>query len=312
MKKSYGIHHISALASDPKRIVDFYTKVLGLRMVKKSVNQDDVETYHLYFANRSGEPGTVMTYFPHPNSRQGMAGKGLATEVRFEIPKAAMAFWLNRLHEHGVQVETPRIHFGETHLRFSDPDGLTLELVGTGYDSEGDLWVSDEISAEHAIRGFHSATIWAGDPDKTIALLKDTFGFHVEARENNRIRLSTGQSGIGQVIEVLHQPDLNMKRGVMGAGTVHHIAFRAGSDEHEVAMRSELEAQGYHLTPVIDRYYFHSVYFREPSGVIFEIATDEPGFAVDEDLDQLGTSLKLPPFLEDQRARIEAALPPIE
>ena len=309
MKQSFGIHHISALARDAKKTVDFYTKIFGLRLVKKSVNQDDVETYHLYFANCSGEPGTVMTYFPHPNSRQGIPGRGLVTEVRFEIPKAATSFWLDRLHENNITCVT-RQYFDETIIQFADPDGLTLALVGTAQDSGGDLWATEQIPAAQAIRGFHSAAITSAQSEATLALLKETFAFTQEQRDGDTIRLNTGKNGIGQIIDILHQPEA--PRGVMGAGTVHHIAFRAGSEAHEIALREELENKGFTPTPVIDRYYFQSVYFREPSGVIFEIATDAPGFVVDETLDSLGTALKLPPFLEDQRAQIEASLPIIE
>jgi catechol 2,3-dioxygenase-like lactoylglutathione lyase family enzyme len=309
MKKSVGIHHITALASDPKRNFDFYTKVLGLRLVKKSINQDDPETYHFFFGNRSGEPGTGLTFFPHPEIAPGRAGAGQAVEVSFAIPKESLSFWMNRFHELALTYEGPETRFGESVIRVRDPDGLMIELVATESPYEGDLWTTDDVLAKNAIRGFHSTTLWVNDFPATSALLTTYLGFSEIAAEGFRHRFSTGQKGIGQIVDI--RDTQGFMRGKPGAGTIHHVAFRAGSDEHELELRAELENIGLHITPVIDRYYFHSVYFREPNGILFEIATDEPGFTVDEILDDLGGKLQLPPRFEAMRAEIEANLPKV-
>ena len=309
MKKTVGIHHITALASDPKRNFDFYTKVLGLRLVKKSINQDDPETYHFFFGNRSGEPGTGLTFFPHPDIAPGQAGAGQAVEVAFAIPKEALSFWLNRFHELGLTYEGPETRFDESVIRVRDPDGLMIELVATTSPHDGDLWTTEDVSAENAIRGFHSTALWVNNVEPTEALLTTYFGFKKFGQEGNRHRYFTGEKGIGQIVDI--RDTQGFMRGKPGAGTIHHVAFRAGSDEHEMELRNELETIGMHITPVIDRYYFHSVYFREPNGILFEIATDEPGFTVDEILDDLGGKLQLPPRFEAMRHEIEAKLPKV-
>jgi glyoxalase family protein len=309
MEKSVGIHHITALASDPKRNYDFYTKVLGLRLVKKSINQDDPSTYHFFFGNRSGEPGTGLTFFPHPDIQSGQAGTGQAVEVTFAIPKNALSFWMDRFHALNIKYEGPEARFGESVIRVRDPDNLMIELVATNDAPEGDVWVTDDVSAENAIRGFHSTTLWIGDIDKTAAILTDHFGFKKIGQEENRHRYATGQSGIGQIVDI--RDTTGFPRGRPGAGTIHHVAFRAGSDAHENELREALAKAGMNITPVIDRYYFHSVYFREPNHILFEIATDAPGFTVDEILDSLGGKLQLPPRFESQRTQIEAALPTV-
>lgn len=309
IKKTYGIHHITALASDPKQNYDFYTKVLGLRMVKKSINQDDPETYHFFFGNRSGEPGTGMTFFPHPDIQRGQAGTGQAVEVTYAIPKSALSFWIDRFHALGIAYEGPEMRFGESIIRVRDPDNMMVELVATTDPYDGDVWATDDIPFEMAIRGFHSTTLWISDIDKTTAILTDHFGFKKIGQEENRHRYSTGQSGIGQIIDI--RDTTGFPRGRPGAGTIHHVAFRAGSDEHEAELRDALIKIGMNATPVIDRYYFHSVYFREPNHILFEIATDEPGFTVDEILGDLGGKLQLPPKFEAHRAEIEANLPVI-
>lgn len=307
--KTYGIHHITALASDPKRNYDFYTKVLGLRLVKKSINQDDPETYHFFFGNRTGEPGTGMTFFPHPDIQQGRAGSSQAVEVTFAIPKNALGFWIDRFHALKIDYEGPENRFGESVLRVRDPDGLMIELVATDSAPDGDVWATDDVPVESAIRGFHSTTLWVNDLDKTAAILTTYFGFQKTEQDGNRHRYSTGQRGIGQVVDI--RDTQGFMRGKPGAGTIHHVAFRAGSDEHEADLRKALLERGMNITPVIDRYYFHSVYFREPNGILFEIATDQPGFTVDEIPDALGATLQLPPRFESMRAEIEANLPVI-
>lgn len=307
--QSFGIHHITALASDPKRNYEFYTKVLGLRLVKKSINQDDPSTYHFFFGNRTGEPGTGMTFFPHEDIQQGRAGAGQAVETTFAIPKSALSFWIDRFHALKVDYEGPETRFGETVIRVRDPDGLFIELVATDTAPDGDVWATDDVPFDVAIRGFHSVTLWVNELEKTAAILTTYFGFEKTGQEENRHRYSTGKAGIGQIVDI--RDTQGFMRGRPGAGTIHHVAFRAGSDEHENALREELSAIGMNITPVIDRYYFHSVYFREPNGILFEIATDAPGFTVDEIPDTLGAKLQLPPKFEPHRAEIEANLPAI-
>lgn len=256
-----------------------------------------------------------MTFFPHPQARQARAGKGAATEIRFEIAKSAIGFWLDRLATLNIAAERTQNAFDSHVIRFQDPDGIILELVGVDNVSTSDVWITDNITAENAIRGFHSTVIWADShAEETIALLRDVFDFTHSEKNRNTTRLSTGNTGLGQIVDVYHDPDSTSQthRGMMGAGAIHHIAFRATDDAHENIMRDRLIEKEFNVTPVIDRYYFQSVYFREPSGVIFEIATDQPGFTVDEPLDTLGTELKLPPHLEDQRAEIEKHLVPLD
>lgn len=310
--KSFGIHHITALASDPRRNYDFYTRVLGLRLVKKSINQDDPETYHFFFGNRTGEPGTGMTFFPHEDIQQGQAGSGQAVETAFLVPKGALSFWMDRFHALNIAYEGPETRFGESVIRVRDPDGLFIELVASDHADAGagDLWTHGDIGPDQAIRGFHSSTLWLEKPEKTAAILCTYFGFSLLGQEGNRYRYSTGTKGIGQIVDI--RDTAGFPRGRPGAGTIHHVAFRAGSDAHEEKLREELRAIGMQITPVIDRYYFRSVYFREPNGVLFEIATDEPGFTVDEIPENLGARLQLPPQFEAQREAIEAKLPRID
>ncbi len=307
MKTAHGIHHITAIASDPKKNFEFYTKILGLRFVKKTVNFDDPSTYHFYFGDNAGSPGTILTFFPHPDLPKGRAGTGQAVEIVFAIPKAAFSFWLDRFHRYGIEYQGPEDHFGDKVLRINDPDGLMLEFVGVDDLPDDNLWVTDEIGADVAIRGFHSVALWVNDKEKTAQILKNSLGFDLVASEGSRHRYGTGQSGLGQIVDLREIP--GMWRGAPGAGTIHHVAFRVGDDEAEVSVRADIEKGGMHLTPVIDRNYFHSVYFREPNGILFELATDNPGFDIDEPKETLGQSLKLPARYEQHRDQIAAALP---
>lgn len=307
MNIASGIHHITAIASDPKRNFDFYTKVLGLRFVKKTVNFDDPSTYHFYFGDNAGSPGTILTFFPHPDLPKGRAGTGQAVEMVFAIPKAAFSFWLDRFHQLGIAYQGPEQRFDEKVLRIQDPDGLMLEFVGVDNLPEDYLWTTDDISADVAIRGFHSISLWVDDHEKTASLLTEQLGFKLIGNDGSRYRYATGQEGLGQVVDLRAIP--GMWKGAPGAGTIHHVAWRVGDDEAELQVRQELEKAGMHLTQVIDRNYFHSVYFREPNGVLFELATDNPGFDIDEPLATLGQDLKLPAQYEKHRNAISAALP---
>ena len=308
--KTYGIHHITAIASDPKINFDFYSKILGLRFVKKTVNFDDPSTYHFYFGDHNANLGTILTFFPHPGLPRGRAGLGQAVEIVFAVPKSSFAFWLDRFHQKGIAYQGPEERFDEKVLRITDPDGLMLEFVGVDDLEETDIWTTDEIGADVAIRGFHSVALWVQDYDKTASLLTEQFGFKVEKQESTRTRFSTGNKGIGQIVDIRNLRDI--WSGHNGAGTIHHVAFRIGDDVEQEKIREVLVEKGFNITSVVDRDYFHSLYFREPNGILFEIATDNPGFTIDEPLDKLGQELQLPEKYEAHRAEIAAALPSLD
>lgn len=307
MTQSTGIHHITAIASDPARNLDFYTRVLGLRLTKKTVNFDDPETYHFYFSDAKGNPGTVLTFFPHPNGEKGRHGAGKAVEITFAIPENSFSFWINRLHELNIDYTGPETRFGQKVVTFSDPDGIQLELVADNGIKTDAPWGTTDVPAEHAIQGFHSVTLWEREPEATAAILTDHFGFKLVDQTDTRLRYSTGKTGVGQIVDIRVLRD--MWRGALGTGVIHHVAYRATDDAHEQKLQSDLRAKGLNVTDIVDRFYFHSVYFREPSGILFEIATDKPGFEIDETFDKLGSSLQLPAMHEPHRKEIEAALP---
>lgn len=292
-----GIHHVTAIASDPQANIDFYTGLLGLRLVKKTVNFDDPGSYHFYYGDYSGTPGTIMTFFPWPGARRGRKGNGQVTVTSFAVPRNSIGEWVEKLSKADVDFDGPITRFGEEVLVFNDPDGLHLEVVGST-DDEGD-----------AIRSFHSATISEEGYESTARLLTETMGFRHAGEEGNRFRFAAGDGGPSKIVDVLCSPDA--ARGMVSAGTVHHIAWRTPDAEQQLRWRGMLVGLDYNVSPVMDRNYFESIYYREPGGVLFEIATDAPGFTVDEPLEALGTNLKLPPQYEPMRARIEAALPPV-
>ena len=297
--RSAGIHHITAIAGDPQRNLDFYTEALGLRLVKRTVNFDDPGSYHFYFGDKIGTPGTIMTFFPWPGARRGARGSGQVTTVSFAVPRNSMAFWKERLRATHVITEEIEGRFGSNALRFLDPDGLQLELVASA---------NEESSSERAIRGFAAPTLEVRNPGKTEKLLTENLGFEFVAEENNRRRFRGSGSNASAEIDLVSS---EAGFGQIAAGTVHHIAFRAADDDEQLKMREQLVARGLNVTPVIDRQYFHSIYFREPNGILFEIATDGPGFLIDEPADALGETLKLPPTYEPKRNEIERALPTI-
>ncbi len=292
-----GIHHITALAGDPQRNLDFYRDVLGLRLVKLTVNFDDPGTYHFYFGDNQGKPGTIVTFFPWPNAHRGRPGTGQAVAICFATSEGALDGWVERLKSRGVAVSAPFLRFQQRVISFSDPDGLPLELVGC---SKGE---------SPAILGFHSLTLSLSGYESTAALLTHGFGMFKTAEEGNRFRYNVPGGGIGTCLDILCQPDA--RPAAMGVGTIHHVAFRAQTDSCQARWREKLTQMGQNVTPILDRQYFHSIYFREPGGVLFEIATDPPGFAIDEPLETLGTHLKLPRWLEPNRANIESNLPPL-
>ena len=300
-----GIHHVTAISGAPERNLDFYTRVLGLRLVKKTVNFDDPGTYHLYYGDTQGQPGTILTFFPWAHAAQGRLGVGETQETAFRVPAAAIGSWTHRLVEKGVPHALEK-RFGETVLTFTDPYGMRFALVGVAGAENEAAWGRD-IPAEHAIRGFHGVTLLLAKADPTAAVLQ-VLGFREVAREG-ALRRFSADAPLGGHVDIREAGDF--LRGRQGRGSVHHVAFRAADDAAQAAMAQKLAAQGMHVTEQKDRNYFRSVYFREPGGVLFEIATDDPGFAVDEPAETLGTTLKLPRFLEPRRAELEAKLPPL-
>jgi catechol 2,3-dioxygenase-like lactoylglutathione lyase family enzyme len=304
-----GIHHITAIAGDPQRNLDFYAGTLGLRLVKLTVNFDDPGTYHFYYGDETGRPGSILTFFPWPGGQRGRQGTGQAATVALSIPPASLGFWIERLLAQGVKYQGPARRFDEQVLAFSDPDGLLLELVASSRGTKAPAWLEGPLPPEHVIRGLHGTTLWEDGDAGSADFLQQTMGFEPAGEENGLLRFQAAAQGLGTVVYLRRAP--GFWRGTGGVGTVHHVAFRAASDRHQLDKRAEIEAQGRGITPVIDRHYFRSIYFNEPGGVLFEIATDGPGFAVDEPEDELGTHLKLPPVYEANRSEIEGGLPPI-
>ncbi|RZK95568.1 MAG: ring-cleaving dioxygenase [Methylobacterium sp.] len=304
-----GIHHVTAFSGAAERNVEFYTRVLGLRLVKKTVNFDDPGTYHLYYGDETGRPGTILTFFPIAHAAPGRVGIGETQETAFRVPRAAIGWWTHRFIEKGVTHEALVQVLGEPTLRFRDPDGLMLALIGTDTAETDVPWTGAEIPAEHAIRGFHGVTLLLKEAEGTAAILTEVFGFQEAGREGAAIRYASGAPEGGFVtLRAVGE----FLRGRQGAGSVHHIAFRAADDGEQARMVETLtRTYGLGVTEQRDRQYFRSVYFREPGGVLFEIATDVPGFAVDEPVETLGRDLKLPAFLESHRAQIEGHLPTI-
>jgi glyoxalase family protein len=306
-----GIHHVTAIAGDPQQNVDFYAGTLGLRLVKLTVNFDDPGTYHLYYGDGLGRPGTIMTFFPWPGAPRGTVGLGQVGVTGFSVPRDSLDFWRRRLDASGVTARGPISRFDEQVLEFDDPDGLPLELVaGVGDRRPG--WPGGPIEAEHAIRGFHSVALIERVPRdasaRTMHLLADAMRCRLVAEQDNRLRYEMGHGGPGALVDLVLAA---VPRGQTAAGTVHHVAWRTPDDAHQAAWRERIGAAGVDVTPVRDRQYFRSIYFREPGGVLFEIATDPPGFATDESPDHLGEGLKLPPWLEPKRDTIQRALPPL-
>ena len=305
-----GIHHVTAISGRADRNLDFFTRALGLRLVKKTVNFDDPGTYHLYYGDEQGRPGTILTFFPWAHAAQGRLGVGETQETAFRIPAASFGYWTHRLLEKGVTHAAPEKRFGEMVLPFTDPDGMRFALVGVaGAESEAG-WSNGDIPAEHAIRGFHGVTLLVNAAAPTAAILTDVLGFRAAGEEGAFTRYRA-DAVLGGHVDLREAGDF--PRGKLGRGSVHHVAFRAVDDAAQAAMARKLVADhNMHPTEQKDRNYFRSIYFREPNGILFEIATDQPGFAVDEPAQSLGQSLKLPPFLEPRRAELEAKLPPLE
>lgn len=305
-----GIHHVTAIAGHARRNFDFYTQTLGLRLIKKTVNFDDPHSYHLYYGDETGQPGTVLTFFPWAQAAPGRVGIGEAQETVLRVPEGALGYWTHRFVEKGIVHQGLEKRFGETALPFRDGDGMRLALVAApGAESEA-AWSNGDIPADAAIRGFHSVSLLLADSAPTGAILSDVLGFREVAREGALTRYRAGDATIGGLVDLRAGGDF--LAGRQGAGSVHHIAFRAADDAAQAAMVQKLAANHrIRTTEQRDRNYFRSVYFREPGHVLFEIATDIPGFAVDEPASALGRDLKLPAFLEPRRKEIESVLPDI-
>ena len=297
-----GLHHVTAICGPPQANVDFYAGALGQRLVKKTVNFDAPDTYHLYYGDQAGSPGTILTFFPFANAGPGRAGAGMASAVAYAVPKGGLEAWMGRFADQAIDFGAPVTRFGHQVFGLGDPDGLQVELAETGAPGDGERPVDD---------GFHSVTLWVKDPEPTARLLTGLFGYTHSGEEadpnGRRHRFMAPGGARGSVVDLLRSDAPSIGR--QGAGTIHHVAFRAESKEIQREWQERAAAFGLDVTPVIDRQYFHAIYFREPGGVLFEIATDPPGFATDEGAAELGTHLMLPPQYERRRADIERVLP---
>lgn len=304
-----GIHHITAIASDPQVNVDFYAGLLGLRLVKRTVNFDDPSAYHLYYGDETGAPGTIVTFFTWPGAaHRGRVGTGQVTRISFSAAPDALDFWADRLQRHGVAIaRTTR--FAEETLGFADPDGIPVEIVAVTHDARSG-WTGAPIPPAFALRGLHTAEVTVATSAATESLITELMGYPLVHREGARARFETGAGGSGTFIDVIASP--HSQHGLGGVGTIHHIAWRVPDDVNERAMQDRLARAGYHVSPVRDRNYFRSIYYREGGGVLFEIATDVPGFPVDEPVTSLGSTLKLPRQFESARTEIENLLPPLQ
>ena len=311
-----GIHHVTAITADAQKNIDFYCGVLGLRLVKLTVNFDDPSSYHLYYGDDLGRPGTVLTFFAWPGANRGTTGPPQVTATSFAVPRNSLHFWKDRLTQNGVTPGPPAARFGHDVLGFSDPDGMGLEFVAID-DPVGHAWAAGPAPVEHAIRGFHGVTLSEEGYENTASLLTEVMGFESLGSDGERFRFRAGAGAVwgrarvafASIVDLVCTPDA--RRGRLGAGVVHHVAYRTPDDAQQQAWRGELARLKYNVSPVMDRNYFHSIYFREPGGVLFEIATENPGFTADEPAGELGTVLQLPRQLEPLRGEIVRAVPPV-
>ncbi len=309
MQPIQGLHHITAVARDPQRNIDFYHNLLGQRLIKKTVNFDVTDTYHFYFADEIGTPGSVLTFFAWPDTDPAVRGNGEAQTTAYNVPAGALGFWQAHLKKHGVDTLPVEQRFGADVLAFDDPDGMRVELIETDAPPTVQIWEDGPIPAQAALRGFHGTTLWLADVEATAAMLTGVMGYRYAGQEGNRYRFLGAAGAPGNVLDILHRPGQPFAH--FGAGSIHHIAFRVRDDAEEVAYQAALLNAGFRVTPVRDRSYFHSIYWRTPGGVLFEIATDTPGFTIDESVADLGSGLRLPPWLEPQREQIAASLAPV-
>lgn len=305
-----GLHHVTCIAGDPQENLNFYAGVLGMRLVKRSVNQDDPGTYHLFYADAEGNPGTDLTFFPWPHMGPGRPGPGLTVEVALAVPTGSLAWWADRLMGSGERPGEPETRFGEPALPFTDPHGLPLSLVETENPRDSAPWSESPVPNDRQIRGLHAVRLLESDGEATIRFLVRTLGFEESGVEGQWRRFGVAGGGSGAWIDIREVQD--GRRGAWGMGSVHHVAWRVPGDETQLDVRRRVELGGLRPTPVIDRFWFRSVYFREPGGALFEVATDGPGFTVDEEMGSLGEKLVLPPWLEPERPEIERLLPSLQ
>jgi len=301
-----GIHHITVIAGNPQDNYDFYTQPLGLRMIKKTINFDAPDVYHLYYADEKGTPGTVLTFFPFPNATRGKRGTREISIVSFSVPSASLNYWIDRFAKLAIEFDVSSKKFGYDYITLFDPDGMKIEIVA---DPNADMiegWDNGDLPKEHSIRKFFGATFNLNKATETEKLLSQIMGMSFIKSENNIKRYSSGKDESLCFVDIIENENGNY--AVSSAGSVHHIAWRTANDEEQINWRNKFLQAGYHPTEVVDRNYFHSIYFREPGGILFEIATDQPGFMVDETFESLGTELKLPPWYESKRKTIESGL----
>lgn len=304
-----GIHHITAIAGDPQKNINFYVKILGLRFLKKTVNFDDPHTYHFYYGDDNGNPGTILTFFPWTERGfKGKRGTGQIAAISFSIPISSLDFWMEHLTKQKINFAGPVKRFNEQVLIFEDHDEFELEIVASE-EEKREGWNSRDIPKEHSIRGFWGASIWHQKIEITESFMSGLLGFKKVDETENRTRLALADGGAGTYVDLISLPE--QPKGIMGVGAIHHIAFRTANDKDQLEVREKIISKEYDVTPVIDRNYFHSIYFKEPRNVLFEVATDPPGFFVDETQETLGKSLKLPEWYEKGRSEIESALPKV-
>ncbi|TXE05743.1 ring-cleaving dioxygenase [Algoriphagus aquimarinus] len=303
-----GIHHITAIAGNPQANIDFYTGILGLRLVKKTINFDAPGVYHFYFGDELGRPGTVFTTFPFAGARKGAKGAGEVTYTAFSVPSGSLDYWMERLKKYGIPVSDILTRFGDQLIRFEDHDSMGIELIANDQDDRAG-WSYGQVPIEHSIKGFYGATLNLRAKDLTEKLLTEHMDYHFIGQENGRFRYGTAGKP-GDIVDIVI--DKSGNRGVQSAGTVHHIAFRTENAASQLQVQEILMRNGYQVTEVKDRSYFTSIYFREPGGVLFEVATDEPGFAIDEEEAHLGELIKLPEWAEPNRKKLEESLAPIK
>jgi glyoxalase family protein len=308
MKSSItGIHHITAMASDAQKNVDFYVSVLGLRLVKRSINQDAPDIYHLYYGDETGSPGTAMTFFPFGRASRGTRGNGEVSQVAFAVPAGSQDFWISHLSKNGIHFNGPEEYFGDNTITFPDPDGMMIRLVFTENHLLRFPWRGSVVPVEHAVKSFYGVSISLAEKDPSVVVLQDILGARLVHQNGNRYRYAIGVGMDEAMIDLVIDPTVPFAR--QSAGSVHHIAWRVTDDAAHEEWRQTIAHNGLGTTEIIDRFYFHSIYFREPGGVLYEIATDNPGFTVDEPLEKLGSALVLPPWYEPHRKNIEKALP---
>jgi glyoxalase family protein len=305
--KVLGIHHITAIAGSAKRNFEFYTKILGLRLVKKTVNFDDPGTYHLYYGDEIGSPGTILTFFPWMRVTKGQVGTGMATEIGYSVPDKSLDFWIQRFKDNDVHILQIGKRFDEKYISFEDPDGLNLSLIIPDKLDHRKPWETNDVTSSAATRGFHSISLMLRDIKATSEILTDIFEYTLSGQEGNRYRYKTDAVENASIVDLLETPD--GLPAINAGGTIHHIAFRVKDEDTLMAFREKIVKKGFGITPKIDRNYFFSLYFREPGGILFELATDNPGFAADEPVNEFGKNLKLPPQYENRRSEIEKVLP---